>query len=614
MPGIVGIFSPDQLSSENEQSFPAMCGSLKHTNAQKVSNYRYKNLLLGRVDLGIFQSNIEPRQTDDMLVFIWGELVNPQPERKDLLGGTWSHQNRIDDIEFLIGLVANGKHECASYLRGAFNAVILDKQSGSLKIVNDRFGFRPLYYRWSGSELVFSSEVKAILKYKGTKKVVNPAGLADFFSFGFVTGDKTFFDGIEMLPAGGTLICESRKLKIKKYWNVSFTEQEQNTRREEVDHIHRLAAAIKHSVTANTQGEFRFGLPLSGGLDSRTIAACVAKDKYPLSIYTWGMPNSHEVKIARQVADTLGLNHHNLHRTPEEFVRNFEQSVIMTDGMIPANLPLVNFLYESCFAPCVDICLDGMQSISMVHPIRFKPFNEQDTVNQLTLTLPTGVLKTILADSYYELFHELAALSSSQLKESIKAMHPINGHQFLDITQKQRRLDNFGVIVKRNFVEVRSPLFDYPVIDVVQTIPPKLRRQRYIYYKAFSHISADLAKIINVGTMVPINSPHWLQLTGRIAKGVKSKVYQTFYEKIGIDYNRHKLCDWGIDYSSWYSESIVVKEFVREVLSRKNINDCEHLNPKGVEEILDAQCSGRKNHAEIINRLMTYAIWRKNFL
>ena len=341
--------------------------------------------------------------------------------------------------------------------------------AGLSNIVNDRFGFQTPILSFIRNELVFSSEVKAILKYRRLKKAVNSAGLADFFHFGFVTGDKTFFDGIEMFPPSAAAIFQNPYLQIKKYWNLAFTDKETQTRREEVYHIDRLAAAIQDSVRANTEGDFRFGLPLSGGLDSRTIAACIPRDRYPVPIYTWGTPNSAEVQIAKKVAETLGLEHRNLHRTPEEFVENFEKAVLMTDGMIPANLPLGNFLYERSFAPRVDICLDGMQSISVVHAIGSKPLNEEKVLDQITLRLPGEALKSVLARPFYTRFDELAALSGKRLKESISTLHPINGCQFLDTTEKQRRLDNFGVLVKRNFVEVRSPLFDYPIIDVIQS-------------------------------------------------------------------------------------------------------------------------------------------------
>src|SRR5262249_10208909 len=96
--------------------------------------------------------------------------------------------------------------------------------------------------------------------------------------------------------------------------------------------------------------------------------------------------------------------------------------------------------------------------------------------------------------------------------------------------------------------------------------------------------------------------------------GLKPRIFRALYEKAGINYNRHKLSDWGIDYDFWHIESTSVRHFVRRVLATESIKDCEHLNPKGIEQILDAQFTGKTNNADIINRLLTYVIWNKTFL
>jgi asparagine synthase (glutamine-hydrolysing) len=126
-------------------------------------------------------------------------------------------------------------------------------------VANDRFGLRPLYYNHCGNEFVFSSEVKAILKYNGVRKTINPAGLADFFHLGFLTGNKTFFSGIEMLPPSTVLTFESGHLTMKKYWDLAFLEESEALT--ESDYIEQLADVIKDCVRVNMEGGFRFGLP-----------------------------------------------------------------------------------------------------------------------------------------------------------------------------------------------------------------------------------------------------------------------------------------------------------------------------------------------------------------
>src|SRR5262249_39177084 len=317
---------------------------------------------------------------------------------------------------------------------------------------------------------------------------------------------------------------ENSHLTMTKYWDLAFLEELEALT--ESDYVDQLANTIKDCVRANMEGEYRFGLPLSGGMDSRTIAACIPKEKYPILVYTWGMEHSPEVQTAKRIAETLGLSHHNMHRTPEQFVENFEKSVMMSDGMIIGNLPLGNFLFEEAFMPHVDICLDGMQSICLMYPLGAGTLkNDNEIFEQLIPSISTQTLKTILSEHYYKIFNDFVLASKEEIKASTNATHPLNRHHYFDITQNQRRLDNFGHLIKRNFVETRTPLFDYPIIDLIQRIPPTLRKQRYIYYKAFCRISPELAKIKDVGTMLPVNYPYWLHILGRIKKGLKVRVY-----------------------------------------------------------------------------------------
>jgi len=605
MPGIVGIFSADGLPASEEQLRP-MCEAIQHRANQKIRTYQYANLLLGRVDSGVFRKNAAPKETDTLIVFLCGELLTPQHERRKILGRSVGDDASIEDVDFLIALYGRDRQNYLRRLRGSFNAFIIDKSEKKLIIVNDRFGLRPLFYYQQGTKLVFASEVNGLLRYDGIKKTINLAGLADFFHFGFLLGTKTYFTDIEILAPGSTLTLQDGNLRVQKYWSLTFAQEGQ--KHSEQEYAEQLASAIKEGVTANLEGGFQFGLPLSGGLDSRTIAACIPKEQYPVLVYTWGLPDSAEVRTARKVTDKLGLEQHNMQRTPEQFVEHFHEAVMMTDGMIPANLPLANFLFEKAFMPYVDICLDGLQSISVMWPPAFNGLRTSDVYDHIVPATPKSLLQSVLSPHSYKMFNELAACSLDEITRANKTADPVNKYHYFDITQNQRRLDSFAHQIKRNFVEIRTPLFDYPIIDAIQTVPSRLRQHRRLYYQAFCRLSPELARIETVGTSVPVHSPYWLHFLGTVSKGVKKRLYRTL-GKLGVSYDRHALSDWGIDYDLWYSESPVVKDFVTKTLTDRTVEHCEHLNAKGVKQIVAAQAAGQGNYTEIINRLLTFIVW-----
>jgi hypothetical protein len=324
------------------------------------------------------------------------------------------------------------------------------------------------------------------------------------------------------------------------------------------------------------------------------------------------MPESEEVKIAQKVTELLGLKHHNTWRTPDDFVENFSKSVIMTDGMIPANLPLANFLFERTFMNEVDVCFDGLQSINTVTTLSLK--NKKNIEEKLLRVLPKETLKKIISEKYYKIFNDLVNISSQNIKNSTKAIGQKDRFHFIDITQTQRRASNWGFLVKTNFVEIRTPLFDYPIIDTVKKIPVELRNQRYLYYKVFKSLSPGLAAIKTTDSMLPIDYPYWLIMLGRMKKATRARIYKKLNTWFNFNYNRHKLNDWGIDYNYWFTESSIIKSFIKETFMNAKNSSYEYLNKDGIYKILEAQFTGKADYATIINRLLTHIIWRNLFV
>ena len=611
MPGIAGVFSCGERLAANPAVIGLMTNALKHLDHQQATHYEYDNLTLGRVDLGVFARNIQARETAEIIVFLWGELSNERREREESIRLPLDGAGSLDDLDFLASVYARDGAGFPRSLRGSFNACVVDKKRRCLFVATDRLGLRPLYYSHRGDTIAFASAVRALMNSGLVGRATDLAAVADFLALGFVPGAKTMCEGIEVMPPGSVLTFERGQLRLDKYWELTFEPGDGDRR--ETEYVDELAEAIRSSVETSTEGTFRFGLPLSGGLDSRTIAACIPKEKYPLSVWTWGTPDSREVRTARAVTDILGLEHQSRCRTPEDFLANFKASVLMTDGMISANLPLANFLFRDTFMGKVDICLDGTQSIGAMYAMRIRATGGDTTLlDELVPSAPAEVLRLVFRDTYYRTFVELTRLTKERLRLAASDPDPVNRFQFIDLTEKQRKLDFLGHPVKRQFVEVRTPLLDYPVLDAVQRIPARLRTQRKIYYKALCRLSPDLARVPNVGTGIPVNRPLWLQMLSRARKGVTSRLVGYVNGMLGPSLSLARQSDWGIDYDSWQRHNAAIKRFTRAVLSPENVARCEYLNAQGIKQIVDETQRGGRDHVGMIYRLLTHVIWRES--
>ena len=104
-----------------------------------------------------------------------------------------------------------------------FAFAIWDVKRRELFLARDRLGIKPLYYRLTDHELVFGSEIKAILAYTGVRVDMETDKLPEYLAFGYFGGSGTLFRGIAKLPPGHTLLVSDRgDLDTKQYWDLSF--------------------------------------------------------------------------------------------------------------------------------------------------------------------------------------------------------------------------------------------------------------------------------------------------------------------------------------------------------------------------------------------------------
>lgn len=133
-------------------------------------------------------------------------------------------------------------------------------------------------------------------------------GLAGFFALGFFPADRTHYTDVRILRPGSVYEFDSdgRLVRQEKYWRWRH---EPDRKRSEADTIAEFGAILREVLAEQTR-DGRVALPLSGGLDSRTVAACLPAGAKPVS-YSYGYtPDSIEIRIARQVAEAAGLEFH----------------------------------------------------------------------------------------------------------------------------------------------------------------------------------------------------------------------------------------------------------------------------------------------------------------
>jgi asparagine synthase (glutamine-hydrolysing) len=347
MCGIVGIVKLDPRETVDEARLKGMRDVLRHRGPDGEGLWIDGPVGLGMRRLAIVDvaGGHQPMANEDETVWIVynGEVYNHADLRPDLERRGHSYRTR-SDTETILHLYEEEGERCVERLQGMFAFAIWDRARGRLLLARDRLGIKPLYYASTDHELLFASEMKAILAGGSVRPALNEAILPEFLATGFTAGPETFFRGVRKLLPGRTLSWSAADgFAERRYWRLPVDLDEAPTTLEERarEVRSRLAAAVRSHLMSDVP----LGLFLSGGIDSSGLAALMAPMvKEPIRTFAVGFPDpqANELEYARLAARSVGAEHREVVVSPSEFFDALPNLVWHEDEPIafPSSVPL----------------------------------------------------------------------------------------------------------------------------------------------------------------------------------------------------------------------------------------------------------------------------------
>jgi asparagine synthase (glutamine-hydrolysing) len=276
MCGIAGFCRFGEGGEDPAPILHRMNRALAHRGPDGVGTYVKDGVGLAHTRLAVIDvaCGAQPIVSADGLtaIVLNGEIYNHDALRREMTAQGRAFRTH-SDTEVVLQLYESMGEACVERLRGMFAFAIWDRRRRSLFLVRDRIGIKPLYYRWTGDLLVFGSELKAILEYPGTPRVVDERGLDDYFTLGYVPSPRTILAGIEKLEAGQAVTVTREGLTRRRYWDLDFTPSREPRRDELPREVGRL---LEDAVASELGSEVPVGTLLSGGIDSTAVLAFMA--------------------------------------------------------------------------------------------------------------------------------------------------------------------------------------------------------------------------------------------------------------------------------------------------------------------------------------------------
>ncbi|HSP73663.1 MAG TPA: asparagine synthase (glutamine-hydrolyzing), partial [Gaiellaceae bacterium] len=289
-----------------------------------------------------------------------GEIYTPAALRPGLEARGHRYRTR-SDTETILHLYEEHGDRCVEKLQGMFAFAIWDRRRRRLLLARDRLGIKPLYWTLTDTELLFASEIKALLAADARRPTFDRAVLPEFLATRYVAGEETFFTGIRKLLPGRTLTWSlDRGVGVRRYWQLPV-----GLEREPADLARRareVREGLRAAVASHLMSDVPLGLFLSGGIDSSALAALMAPmATEPIRTFAVGFdePGANELPWARLAARAAGAEHREVVVSPGEFFEALPRLVWHEDEPIAFTSSVPLYFVSRLAAEHVKVVLTG---------------------------------------------------------------------------------------------------------------------------------------------------------------------------------------------------------------------------------------------------------------
>ena len=315
MCGIAGLVLRQGMSPAPEV-LAALTRALAHRGPDGAGHDAAGNIALAHTRLAIIDlvTGDQPIHAGPAAIVVNGEVYNYR-ELRDANGLRCTTQS---DSEPPLHLWRRDGIGFADTLRGMYAIAVKDRAARQVVLARDPFGIKPLYVAEIAGGIAFASEPQALIAAGLVTPKVRTEARAELLQLQFTTGPGTIFDGIDRVLPGETLVIADGAITARQR-RAALPEGGP----EEIDAaaaLARLDSALAESVALHLRSDVPYGMFLSGGIDSASILAMMARlqggagshGRSPVLAFTAGfdVPQAADERAtAARIAASVGARH-----------------------------------------------------------------------------------------------------------------------------------------------------------------------------------------------------------------------------------------------------------------------------------------------------------------
>ena len=236
MCGISSLYQFTKISQQDKQNLMRMNREMHYRGPDGEGYWNDDTCAMAHTRLSIIglDNGAQPLlNADKSLVLICnGEIYNYKELRQHVAerGYVCSTDSDCEVILYLYELYGE---KCLQHLRGMFAFCLYDLKKKKLFAARDRVGEKTLYFAQLPTGIVFSTELKAILKYYIPNPQLNAHALAESIRFNYPLDNRnTYIEQIKRICAGEYAVVDADGLQLHTYWRLSHSPVFEGTKEE----------------------------------------------------------------------------------------------------------------------------------------------------------------------------------------------------------------------------------------------------------------------------------------------------------------------------------------------------------------------------------------------
>lgn len=626
MSGIAGyINNTERVSSA---LLGSMLESIRYTEIDRIDKWSNNFLAISRVHHGVINPELQPIYNEDKSLFIVmdGEVFDYEEQKLKLIHEGYKFKFENNDAEYCLHLYEAMGEDAFKELNGSFCIAIYNLATHDLSLVNDRFSSRPLfYYLTDKGTLLFSTQLSSIIQSSEVPRELDTKSIFEFFAFERVLGTKTFYKDVNVLSPATVLCYGDGNISLASYWEMRYRKE----KHPEKYYADKLAKAIKKSVERRTRGNHRFGLLLSGGLDSRMVLA--ASDK-KMVCSTIGDFENREVKIAKRIARTKECKWFFLKRDLDHYVNLIEKAIEIGDGMynidhfhfvgffdqIKGESDVLfsgfglDFTFQGLYLPKSKLNFLGKR---ILVPYLFR-LSEKDVLKIILVELENNLfaknLGQILVKPYSGNFRRDLIQSMKNILREAKTENPYNKLDYFVFSHLLAKHFTFSHVKSiRSYMDERIVMFDNDLFDVYLQMPPQLRFNGRVYRKALKKINPKMALVPNANSGFPPATPIFLEWAVMIAKSILKKAVSS--RKNSLSHPAYNTQGSWPNLAELIRYNEKMKKAIYDVINDTESLDLSIFNTQRIKEMFEEHLNSKADYTDLLLLLLTFGRWHKKY-